>query len=186
TPWGTIVFGEEADAGPNGGRVYEMIDPLHVSDVKLDHGTGAFTGGDGAQNLIARPALGRLSFEGIALFPNGVVYFGDENRPSRGTPGGAYYKFIPSTLRNPDAGSITSLDQSPLVAGSIFGLRVGLRNGGTDYGQGTQVGSAIWVPIPPAPDPDLRAHAIALKLTGYYRPQDIAIDRRSRSGAWGI
>jgi secreted PhoX family phosphatase len=177
TPWGTIVFGEEANAGPTGGRVYEMIDPLHVSNVMLNRATGTFSGGQGADKLTARPALGRLSFEGIALFPNGVVYFGDENRPSAGTPGGAYFKFVPSALRDPSAAPITSLTQSPLAAGSIFGLRLGLRSDGTDSGQGTQTGFGKWVPIPAAPDPDLRAQAAALKLTGFYRPEDIAIDR---------
>ena len=70
-----------------------MIDPLHVTGVTLNRATGVFSGGTGAQNLTARPALGRLSFEGIAIYPNGVTYFGDENRPSRGTAGGAYYNF---------------------------------------------------------------------------------------------
>src|SRR5919199_813306 len=78
TPWGSIVFGEEAGGGPSGGRVYELIDPLHTTNVSLNRATGTFSGGQGAQNLTARPALGRLSFEGIAIYPNGVVYFGDE------------------------------------------------------------------------------------------------------------
>jgi secreted PhoX family phosphatase len=175
TPWGTIVFGEEAGGGANGGRVYELIDPVHTTGVLLNRATGVFSG-QGAQNLVARPALGRLSFEGIALYPNGVVYFGDENRPARGTPGGAYFKFVPTILRNPSATAITSLDQSPLVAGSIFGLRLGLRSGGTDYGQGTQTGFGAWVPIPAGTDPDLRAQAALLKLTGFYRPEDVSID----------
>src|SRR5262249_25617074 len=51
----------------------------------------------------------------------------------------------------------------------------------TDYGQGTQFGFGTWVPIPPAPDPDLRAQAVALKLTGYYRPEDIDIDREAEA-----
>jgi len=62
TPWGSIIFGEEADGGPNGGRVYEMVDPLHTTGVLLDRASGTFSGGQGAQNLTARPALGRLSF----------------------------------------------------------------------------------------------------------------------------
>jgi len=176
TPWGTIIFGEEAGGGPNGGRVYELIDPLHTTNVQLNRATGVFSGGTGAQNLVARLALGRLSFEGIAIYPNGLLYFGDENRPAQGITGGAYFKFIPTMLRNPSAGPITSLDQSPLVSGSIFGLRLGLRSNGTDYGQGTQTGFGRWVPIPSAPDTDLRAQAAALKLTGYYRPEDAAID----------
>jgi len=176
TPWGTIVFAEEAGGGPNGGRLYELLDPVHTTNVLLDRAAGTFSGGQGAQNLIVRPALGRLSFEGIALYSNGVVYYADENRPSAGTAGGAYFKFIPSTLRSSSAGPITSLSQSPLVSGSIFGLRLGLRSGATDYGQGTQAGFGRWVPIPSSADPDLRAQAAALKLTGYYRPEDIDID----------
>jgi len=39
--------------------------------------------------VASRRALGRLSFEGIALYPNGIIYYGDENRPSTGTPGGS-------------------------------------------------------------------------------------------------
>jgi hypothetical protein len=89
SPWGTILFGEEAGGGANGGRVYELLDPLHTTNVVLNRATGAFTGGQGAPNLVARPALGRLSFEGIGMYPNGVVYYGDEQRPASGTPGGA-------------------------------------------------------------------------------------------------
>jgi hypothetical protein len=59
------------------------------------------------------------------MYRNGVVYFGDENRPAAGTAGGAYFKFIPTALRNPAlTDPITSLDRSPLVAGAVFGLRV--------------------------------------------------------------
>jgi hypothetical protein len=77
-------------------------------------------------------------------------------------------------LRNPASQTpIVSLDQSPLAAGSIYGLRVGRRSGGTDYGQGSQTGLGAWVPIPPAADADLRAQPAALKLTGYYGPEDI-------------
>jgi hypothetical protein len=33
TSWGTIVFGEEAGGGPTGGRMYELLDPLHTTGV---------------------------------------------------------------------------------------------------------------------------------------------------------
>jgi hypothetical protein len=105
TPWGWIVFGEEAGGGSAGGRVYELVDPLHTTNVLLDRTTGVFTdgaGGEGAENVVARPAIGRLSFEGVGLLPNGVVYYGDENRPNVGNAGGSYFTFIPGTLRNPN------------------------------------------------------------------------------------
>ena len=175
TAWGTVLFSEEAGGGPNGGRVYELIDPLSTTGVTLNRLTGVFSGGVGAANMVARPALGRLSFEGFALYPNGLVYYGDENRPSNGTPGGAYFKFIPAA---PFSGgpAITDLTNSPFAAGSVHGLRLGKRSGNTDYSQGTQTGLGTWIPIPAAPDPDLRAAAATLKLTGYYRPEDIDID----------
>jgi len=182
TPWGTILFGEEAGGGPNGGRMYEMIDPLNVTGVTLNRASGVFSGGTGFANLAARPSLGRLSFEGLAIYPNGVIYFGDENRPSNGVAGGAYFKFIPSALWNPANPPITTLAASPLATGgTIYGLRLGLRGGGTDFGQATEAGDGKWILIPPAPDPDLRAQAAALKLTGYYRPEDFEIDQAART-----
>ena len=176
TPWGTIVFAEEANGGPNGGRLYELLDPMNTTGVTLDRATGTFSGGTGAGNLVARPALGRLSFEGIGILPTGVVYYGDENRPSQGTPGGPYFRFTPTQPYDPSQGPITDLANSPLVSGSIGGLRLGKRSGNTDYGQGTESGLGTWIPVPPAADPDLRAQAAALKLTGFYRPEDLDLD----------
>jgi secreted PhoX family phosphatase len=76
-------------------------------------------------------------------------------------------------VRDPSAGPVTNLSQSPLVAGKIFGLRVGAAG---HNGQGSQYALGAWVAIPAAPDPDLRAQADALKLTGYYRPEDLDVD----------
>jgi secreted PhoX family phosphatase len=190
TPWGTILFGEEAGGGPSGGRLYELVDPINTTGVTLDRATGTFSGGTGtcpggtgACHLAARPALGRVSFEGIAIYPNGVTYLGDENRPASGVPGGAYFKFVPATARDPKAPPITRLEDSPYAApGTYYGLRLGLRSGGTDYGQGTELGLGRWVPVPAAADVDLRAQAAALKLTGYYRPEDADLDQAALAG----
>jgi hypothetical protein len=148
TPWGTILVGEENDTE---GQVIEIIHPLQTTDVVFDHATGTAGGGGGASNVASRRALGRLSFEGIALYPNGVMYYGDENRPSSGKPGGAYFKFIPSTPW--PGGTLNDLGQSPLASGSTYGLRLGKRNSDTDYGQGSNTGLGTWVPIPPGLDP---------------------------------
>ncbi len=177
TPWGTILFSEEAGSG---GQAYELLDPIATTGVSLDRTTGAFTGGIGATNLVRRTALGKLSFEGHGILPNGVMYYGDELRPGTGAAGGAYFKFVPTT---PFTGNspIASLAASPLSSGKIFGLRLGLNNGATDYGQGTQSGRGVWVSICadgspiPCNNVGLRAAGVANKLTGYYRPEDLEI-----------
>lgn len=172
TPWGTIIAGEESGAD---GSLLEIIDPLGTTGVAYDHAGRTVTGGAGASNVAVRPAVGRLSWEGIALYPNGVMYYGDENRPSQGKPGGAYFKFVPATPWT-GGSSIRSLDQSPLAAGTVYGLRLGRRSGNTDYGQGTNTGLGTWVAVSAAETENLRATASALKLTGYYRPEDIDLD----------
>jgi hypothetical protein len=171
TSWGTIIAGEEVGGS---GWLLEIIRPLETTGVTFDRSAGTFSGGAGTANVVTRPAVGRLAFEGLALYPNGVLYYGDEKRPLNGAPGGAYYKFVPTS---PWAGgAITSLSQSPLVAGKVYGLRLGKRSGNTDYGQGTNTGLGTWVLIDPSFNVDLGAAAVALKLTGYYRPEDAEID----------
>ena len=176
TPWGTIIVGEEVGP-PNAGWLLEIINPLQTTNVLFDRISGTLSGAD-AGNVATRPAVGRLAFEGIALYPNGVMYYGDENRPSNGTPGGAYFKFIPGV---PWVGGapITNLSQSPLISGAVFGLRLGKRSGNTDYGQGSNTGLGTWIPVAPAAIGNLRAAAATLKLTGYYRPEDADIDLKA-------
>lgn len=176
TPWGTIIVGEEVTDG----NLIEIINPLQTTNVLFNRVTGVSSGGTGAANIVTRPAVGRLAFEGVGLFPNGVMYYGDENRPLNGTAGGAYFKFIPD--RPWTGGSpILSLADSPLASGSVFGLRLGRRAGNTDFGQGSNTGQGIWVSIPNAGVAGtlLRTEAANRKLTGYYRPEDIDIDLKS-------
>jgi secreted PhoX family phosphatase len=178
TAWGTIVFAEEAGGGATGGSLYELTDPLGTTGVTLDRVNHTFSGGIGAENLSYVPALGHLSFEGLALLDSGLLYYGDENRPSVGTAGGAYFKFIPNELATPGR-RIATPDQSPLASGTIYGLRLGLRSGSTDYGQGTQYGFGTWVQVctgEACDGIDLRGQAATLHLTGYYRPEDADVD----------
>lgn len=177
TAWGTVVVGEEAGST---GRLIEIASPLTTTGVSFDRTTGTASGGVGAENVVARPATGRLSYEGIALYDSGVMYYGDENRPSKGVAGGAYFKFVPS---HPWMGGppITNLADSPLASGQVYGLRLGKRSGNTDYGQGSNTGLGTWIPIPGSEDADLRAAASSLKLTGYYRPEDLDIDRAAET-----
>jgi hypothetical protein len=138
TPWGTIVFGEETADG----QLIELINPLETTGVLYNRATGVFSGGAGAVNLVERTALGQLAYEGLGMLPNGVLFYGDEQRPSVGTPGGAYFKFVPA-VPWAGGGAITNLNQSPYARGSVFALRLGRRNGNTDYGQGTNTGEGV-------------------------------------------
>ena len=172
TPWGTIIMAEEA--GING-RLWEIADPLNVNNVVVTRTTA--TSSDPA-HVVARTALGQLSFEGVQVLPNGTVYFGDELRPSNGKPGGGIYKFVPATLRPGNAGPITSLDQSPLISGTVYVLRLGLRTSPVDFGQGDNTGAGKWVgPLTVTTTTSLAAQALAAGgYTGYYRPEDMDLD----------
>jgi secreted PhoX family phosphatase len=176
TAWGTIVFGEENGGGKEGGRLYELADPVHTTGVRLDRKKGRFTGGTGAANLAVRPALGRLSYEGMVVLPGGVVYYTDESRPEKGHPGGAFFKFVPGTPYTGGA-PVTDLARSPLTDGRVYGLRLGRHEGGRDYGQGTQSGQGAWIPVEDRTDPDLTAATARQHLTGFYRPEDMDLDR---------
>lgn len=174
--WGTVIVGEESG---NTGAILELIDPLHTTGVTYDNATHALTGAD-AGKVAVREAVGHTSFEGVVAYPNGVMYYGDENRPSAGAAGGAYFKFVPDVLWT--GGKITKLNQSPLASGQVYGLRLGLRDngkGGTDSGQGTNTGLGAWVKIENSNGADLRAAAADLKLTGYYRPEDANADNKA-------
>jgi hypothetical protein len=175
TPWGSILFGEEATnaAADNKSAMWEIVDPLSVTGAHLDRVAGT---SDNAK--IARVnSLGYLSFEGLAILPTGVIYYGDELGPSGGNRGGAYYKFVPTT---PWAGgTISQLSQSPLKsgtnasAGTIYGLRVGQ---GSNNGQGDAYGVGAWVSLGTAAGQELRPLRVSSNLTGYYRPEDLTPD----------
>lgn len=55
-------------------------------------------------------------------------------------------------------------------------MRLGKRSGNTDYGQASETGLGTWIEVTGAGIGNLRAATATLKLTGYYRPEDIDID----------
>ena len=175
TPWGTVIVAEEAGSS---GSLLEIIDPLNTRGVVYDRVAHTFSGTD-AGNVAYRSAVGHLSFEGVGIYPNGVMYYGDENRPGTGTAGGAYFKFIPSIPWTPGDAPITDLVDSPLADGQVFGLRLGKRSGNTDYGQGSELGKGVWVDLGSTDDANLRSLAAANKLTGFYRPEDLNADLKA-------
>jgi secreted PhoX family phosphatase len=178
TPWGTIVVGEEAGAS---GGLYELIDPAHITTA-IDV-TNRTTGANSDPlHLVKRMAVGSLSFESLAIRPDGTMVYGDELAPSNGNAGGGIYKFVPAV---PFAGNgpITVPGASPLASGSIYGLRVAA-NGSSNYGQGAEIGKGRWVAIDTAiaglidgsGNINLRVAQASQKFTGYYRPEDMDID----------
>lgn len=178
TAWGTVLVGEEESDG----RVIEILDPMTTTGITYDRVAG--TTSDPSKAAV-RTALGQLAYEGIVVLPDGTTYYGDERRPSKGDAGGGIYKFVPAT---PFAGTeaITDLAQSPLVAGSVWVARLGLRASddvpAQDYGQGSNTGAGVWVAIPTPADPvtfGLHDAATAVGMTGFYRPEDMARDPKS-------
>jgi secreted PhoX family phosphatase len=178
TPWGTIIVAEEAGAT---GGLYELIDPVHITTAINVSNRDAGTTSD-PLHLVKRKAVGSLSFESFAIREDGTMIFGDELAPSGGNAGGGIYKFVPA---NPFQGNgpITIAAQSPLVAGSVFGLRVAAQ-GSSNWGQGAETGNGAWVAVnvaaPGVVDANMNIilrNAQALqRFTGYYRPEDMDVD----------
>src|SRR5262245_23367331 len=173
TPWGTVIFGEETTTG----HVYEMIDPESITNATLNRVTGATS----TPKIVRRDALGAVAFEGIVVLPSGVTYYGDELGPSNGAAGGAMYKFVPATPWT--GGTLSSLADSPLAAGSISVLRV---SDGSNHGQGMSQGIGTWVSVkpdaPPAPAAGWpRTPAAAAGPTVVYRPEHYNLDGKARA-----
>ena len=133
---------------PTTGWLMELINPLATTGVLFNRAAGGSRGGVGAANLSSAPRLGRLAFEGLALYPNGVLYYGDENRPLNGASG---RRPISSSFpHTPGRRHDQSVSASPRWrTGTVYGLRLGKAQRNTDYGQGTNTGKGTWVPIVP-------------------------------------
>jgi secreted PhoX family phosphatase len=178
TPWGTVIVAEEAGAT---GGFYELIDPAHINAPinVIDRATGTTSD---PMHLVKRKAVGSLSFESFAIRSDGTMIYGDELAPSGGNAGGGIYKFVPA-IPFQGNGPITVPAQSPLTAGSIYGLRVAAQ-GSANWGQGAETGTGAWVAVNLAGANVVDANgniilrnAQALqKFTGYYRPEDMDID----------
>ena len=168
TPWGTTLFTEEEDDG----GAYEMIDPLALADVAIiDRATGETS--DPA-HVVRRMALPTMAWEGLTITPEGVVIAGDELRPGsdeEDADGGAIFKFIPAALH--DGSMITSLDASPLAAGTTYAMVANCYGDAVQFGQGCEIGHAFWVAVDPV---NARATAYEAGATGYYRPEDLHED----------
>src|SRR5262245_43714962 len=143
TPWGTIIVAEEAGAT---GGFYELIDPANINTAitVMNRATGQTSD---PMHLVKRQAVGSLSFESFAIRPDGTMIYGDELAPSGGNAGGGIYKFVPAVPFQ-GSGPIALPGQSPLVSGTIYGLRVAAQ-GSDNRGQGGEAGNAGRVAVNP-------------------------------------
>ena len=146
TPWGTALIAEEN--GP-GGRLFECdVDGLKVND------------------CVDRPAVGRMSHEGIAVDGNGDLYVADELN------GGSIYKFVALEYGDLSKGTLYALD----IEGSVTVCS-------SDSGVGvTPLGHAQWVAlsvgengVKTSPSVDARAASDEAGVSDFCRPEDAEI-----------
>ncbi len=182
TPWGTVLATEEF-ADDNGGLYEILFDPESDQEYSIgergDNGEPATIvdseGENAAEVVVKRVATPSMAWEGLLVLDSGVIIGGDEERPGSTGPdadGGAIFKFVPEDLRTSDD-AITTLADSPLVAGTVWALQVSCVNNRQQVGQGCEIGNAGWVSVDAAtarPDADVNG------ATGYYRPEDLELD----------
>lgn len=143
TPWGTLLTAEETNASrfkdpqyPQAlaGLVYELV-PNKSDPTVIDQ-------------IIARPAIGSKSHEGMRFDPQGNLYSISERTP------GYIFKFVPDT-------------KGDLSSGQTFVLKVVRPDG-------DRTGDAEWLPLDRAAvQIDASAAADAIGATGYGRPEDV-------------
>jgi hypothetical protein len=143
SPWGTLLFAEETNSAqfrdPDypaavGGLVYEVF----------------FAKGDPTvvEKVVARPAIGAKSHEGMRFDSQGNLYSISERTP------GYLFKFVPDK-------------KGDLSEGQTYVLRI-------TTADGDRTGDAEWVALDRAAvQVDASAAADAVHATGYGRPEDV-------------
>jgi uncharacterized protein len=145
TPWGTLLFAEETNNSSRrdpaypaavGGLVYEVF--LAENDPTL------------VTSVVARPAIGAKSHEGMAFDVHGNLYSISERTP------GYIYKFVPDT-------------KGDLSSGQSYVMKI-------TQPDGDRTGVAEWIPLDRAAvQIDASAAGDAVGATGYGRPEDLVI-----------
>jgi hypothetical protein len=155
TPWGTLLVGEETNAASKpdpdypaakAGLVYELF-PSASDPSVLDR-------------IVARPAIGSKSHEGMRFDKQGNLYSISERNP------GYIYKFVP------DRGG-------DLSSGQLFVLKVTAPTG-------DRTGGATWIPLDRAAvQVDASAAGDAAGATGYNRPEDVEMSSSTGNARGG-
>jgi hypothetical protein len=155
TPWGTLLFAEETNAAVRrdpaypqaiAGLVYEVFfDPNDLTHVL---------------NVVARPAIGSKSHEGMRFDTEGNLYSISERTP------GYIFKFVPDR-------------KGDLSSGQSYVLKI-------TQPDGDRTGLAEWVPLDRAAvQIDASAEGDKVGATGYGRPEDLEIATSSGNNRGG-
>ena len=145
TPWGTLLFGEETNAS-------NLRDPAYPASVGGLVYEVFFAAGDPTivEKVVARPAIGAKSHEGMRFDPQGNLYSISERTP------GYVFKFVPDV-------------KGDLSSGQTYVLKI-------TQADGDRTGAAEWVPLDRAAvEIDASAAADLVQATGYGRPEDVEI-----------
>jgi hypothetical protein len=119
----------------------------------------------GALAVLPAFDFGRTVQEHLERMPQRLFGFG---KPLTET---AFPEAVPYRMH--DGGLISDLSESPYVAGSVYAMQVSCIGNGQQAGQGCEIGAGAWIPVRGA---FARKDADSLGATGYYRPEDMALD----------
>jgi hypothetical protein len=145
TPWGTLLFGEETNSAAFRDPDYPQAVAGLVYEVFFDDADPSVV-----KKVLARPAIGSKSHEGMRFDPQGNLYSISERTP------GYIFKFVPDR-----AGDLSS--------GQTYVLKV-------TQATGDRTGEAEWIPLDRAAvQIDASAAADKVQATGYGRPEDVEI-----------
>jgi hypothetical protein len=155
TPWGTLLFAEETNAAQFRDPDYPQAVAGLVYEVFFDAADPSVV-----TKVVARPAIGSKSHEGMRFDPQGNLYSISERTP------GYLFKFVPDR-------------PGDLSSGQTYVLKV------TDP-TGDRTGGAEWIPLDrDAVEIDASAAADAVQATGYGRPEDVEIATSSGNNRGG-
>jgi hypothetical protein len=145
TPWGTLLFAEETNAAQFRDPAYPQAVAGLAYEVFFDDADPSVV-----TKVVARPAIGSKSHEGMRFDPQGNLYSISERTP------GYLFKFVPDR-------------RGDLSSGQTYVLKV-------TQPTGDRTGGAEWIALDrDAVQIDASAAADEVKATGYGRPEDVEI-----------
>jgi hypothetical protein len=155
TPWGTLLFAEETNSAQFRDPDYPAAVAGLVYEVYFNHADPSVVA-----RVVARPAIGSKSHEGMRFDSQGNLYSISERTP------GYIFKFVPDK-------------KGDLSSGQTYALKI-------TQATGDRTGLAEWVPLDRAGvQIDASAEADKVQATGYGRPEDVEIAASTGSSHGG-